>query len=68
MVTARIDKRTGLLAAPGEPEAEVMNEVFLEGTAPTETAPAPGEVDPSTFMLDQAGGVDDEEGASNAPP
>jgi len=69
VVTARIDKRTGLLAAPGEAESDILNEVFLEGTAPTETAPAPGEVDPSTFMLDQAGsGSDDEQGAANAEP
>jgi penicillin-binding protein 1A len=67
VVTARIDKRTGLLAAPGEDEKDVMNEVFLAGTAPTETAPAPGEVDPSTYMLDQVG-TDDEQGAANAEP
>jgi penicillin-binding protein 1A len=67
VVVARIDRRTGLLAAPGEAEADTLNEVFLEGTVPTETAPAPGEVDPSTFMLEQTG-VDDEQGAANAPP
>jgi penicillin-binding protein 1A len=65
VVTVRIDKRTGLLAAPGEAESETMDEVFLEGTAPTETAPAPGEVDPSTFMIEQ---MDDEQGAANARP
>src|SRR5215470_17420511 len=43
VVVARIDKRTGLLAAPGEGDADVMTEVFLDGTAPTEMAPAPGE-------------------------
>jgi penicillin-binding protein 1A len=67
VVTARIDKRTGLLAAAGEAEADVMNEVFLAGTVPTETAPAPGEVDPSTLMVEQTG-VDDEQGAASAPP
>jgi penicillin-binding protein 1A len=67
VVTARIDKRTGLLAAAGEAEADVMNEVFLAGTVPTETAPAPGEVDPSTLMVEQTGG-DDEQGAASAPP
>src|SRR5262249_48226404 len=67
VVVARIDKHTGLLAAPGEAEGDVMNEAFLEGTAPTQTAPAPGEADPSTFAVDAAG-PDDEQGASNAPP
>lgn len=67
VVMARIDRRTGLLAAPSEDEKDVLNEVFLEGTAPTETAPAPGELDPSTYMLDQVG-TDDEQGAANAEP
>jgi penicillin-binding protein 1A len=53
IVTARIDRKTGKLAAPGQPDSETLDEVFLEGTAPTEVAPAPGEVDPSTFVLDQ---------------
>ncbi|MCG5054616.1 MAG: PBP1A family penicillin-binding protein [Myxococcales bacterium] len=35
-----IDPQTGLLAAPG---AEGLEEVFLSGTAPLETAPAEGE-------------------------
>jgi len=70
VVVARIDKRTGLLAAPGEPESETLSEVFLDGTAPTEMAPAPGEVDPSTFVLEQVGedeGEDDEDQATEAP-
>src|SRR5262249_33388738 len=71
IVAARIDKRTGLLAAPGESDADVMTEVFLDGTAPTETAPAPGEVDPSQFMLDHFGPTRptlgaDERGAASA--
>ncbi len=65
VVTARIDKRTGLLAAPGEPESDTMDEVFLEGTAPTQSAPSQGEVDPSNFVLEQ---MDDEQGATTAPP
>jgi penicillin-binding protein 1A len=66
VVVARIDRRTGLLAAPDEPESDVISEVFLDGTAPTETAPSAGEVDPSTFVLDQFES-DDEERASDAP-
>jgi penicillin-binding protein 1A len=65
VVVARIDKRTGLLAAPGEPESDTMDEVFLDGTAPTQTAPSQGEVDPSNFVLEQ---MDDEQGATRAPP
>ncbi len=53
VVVARIDKKTGLLATPQHPEADTLNEVFLDGTAPVESAPAPGEVDPSSFVLDQ---------------
>jgi penicillin-binding protein 1A len=66
VVVARIDRRTGLLAAPDAAESEVVDEVFLDGTAPTETAPSAGEVDPSTFVLEQF--EDDEERASEAPP
>jgi penicillin-binding protein 1A len=44
VVVQRIDKATGLLPAPGqEGAASSYEEVFLEGTVPTETAPAPGE-------------------------
>jgi len=42
VVVQRIDKATGLLPAPGQ-EATAVDEVFLEGTAPTATAPRPGE-------------------------
>ena len=66
VVTARIDKKTGKLAAPGQPDSETLDEVFLEGTAPTETAPAPGEVDPSTFVLDQM--ESGEDSVANSPP
>jgi penicillin-binding protein 1A len=44
VVVQRIDKATGLLPAPGqEVGAGTYEEVFLEGTVPTESAPAPGE-------------------------
>ena len=42
VVVQRIDKVTGLLAAPGQ-ESGTLDEVFLEGTAPTTQAPAAGE-------------------------
>jgi penicillin-binding protein 1A len=65
VVVARIDRRTGLLAAPDAPEADVLSEVFLDGTAPTEVAPSAGEVDPSTFVLEQL--EDDEQRAADSP-
>jgi penicillin-binding protein 1A len=44
VVVQRIDKTTGLLPSPGrEIGADSFDEVFLEGTVPTETAPAPGQ-------------------------
>jgi penicillin-binding protein 1A len=61
VVVARVDKKTGKLAAPGESDAETFEEVFLQGTVPTEVAPAAGEADPSTFVLDQ---MDDEAAAA----
>jgi penicillin-binding protein 1A len=51
IVVQKIDPKTGLLAAPG---AVSVDEVFLEGTAPTEVAPAAGEANPDTFISDQA--------------
>ncbi|HZS37077.1 MAG TPA: PBP1A family penicillin-binding protein, partial [Polyangia bacterium] len=50
IVVQKIDPKTGLLAAPGAPAIE---EVFLEGTAPTQVAPAAGEANPDTFITDQ---------------
>ena len=64
VVVARIDRKTGKLAAPEQAETETLDEVFLEGTAPTETAPAAGEVDPSDFLLNQM--EDGEQGATGA--
>ncbi len=64
VVTARIDKKTGKLASPGEPESETLEEVFLDGTVPTEIAPGPGEVDPSEFVTQQG---DDGDVAAPAP-
>jgi penicillin-binding protein 1A len=50
VVVQKIDPKTGLLAAPG---AAAMDEVFLEGTAPTQVAPAAGDADPDTFITNQ---------------
>ena len=64
VVTADIDLTTGLLAAPGAPAKTHMTEVFLDGTAPTEVAPLPGEVDTTTFVTDEYG----DEAPPPAPP
>ncbi len=53
VVVRRIDPKTGLLAPAGTPG---LDEVFVAGTEPTETAPAPDEVDPSDLMLQGGGG------------
>ena len=57
--TVRIDPTTGLLAYDGEEDA--IDEVFLEGTAPTEQAPSPDTVSPDEFLMEQLG--DDEPSA-----
>lgn len=53
VVTATIDPASGLLAYEGMQEAR--DEVFLEGTAPTETARPPDVADPNTFLMEQFG-------------
>jgi penicillin-binding protein 1A len=53
VVTVRIDKPTGLLAYEGDPNA--MDEVFLEGTVPSQTARPADVADPTTFMMEQVG-------------
>ncbi len=49
VVTARIDPASGKLAYEGQPDA--IEEVFVEGTVPTEIAPRPDEVDPDELLL-----------------
>ncbi len=50
VVVVQIDPATGLLPAPG---AQGRDEVFLDGTAPTETAAAPGEeASPDQLLLE----------------
>jgi penicillin-binding protein 1A len=51
IVVQKIDPASGLLAGPG---GASIDEVFLEGTAPTEVAPVQGEANPDTFIMDQA--------------
>ncbi|MCB9594915.1 MAG: PBP1A family penicillin-binding protein [Sandaracinaceae bacterium] len=60
--TVRIDPATGLLAYDGQENA--IDEVFLEGTAPTTQATPPDVVDPNEFLMEQLGG-DDEAGLEN---
>jgi penicillin-binding protein 1A len=53
VVTARIDPASGLLAYDGMEEP--LDEVFVEGTAPTEVARNPEVADPDSFLMDQIG-------------
>jgi penicillin-binding protein 1A len=54
VVVARIDPATGLLPAPG---GNGIEEFFLDGTAPTESAAAPGEeATPDQMLLEGHGG------------
>ncbi len=57
VVTARVDPASGLLAYEGQTDA--IDEVFLEGTVPSQVARAPDVADPTTFMMEQLGRVGD---------
>jgi penicillin-binding protein 1A len=50
VVVARIDKTTGLLAAPGQ-ESGTLDEVFLDGTPPTTQAPLAGQEQSADKLL-----------------
>jgi len=51
VVVQRIDKASGLLAAPGQ-ETGTLDEVFLDGTAPTQQAAGAGqETNPDKLLL-----------------
>jgi penicillin-binding protein 1A len=50
VVVQKIDPKSGLLAPPG---GGGMDEVFIDGTAPTEVAPTAGEANPDTYIIDQ---------------
>ncbi len=66
VVTARIDPRTGLLAYEGQQDA--IDEVFLEGTAPTESATPPDVLDPNAFIMEQFGGEEEEVAPDDSAP
>jgi penicillin-binding protein 1A len=55
VVTARIDPESGLLAYEGMEGA--IDEFFLPGTAPQETARPPDLVDTNTYLLEQLGSL-----------
>jgi len=49
VVVQRIDPGTGLLASDGA--TDVLEEYFVAGTEPKETAPAPDQVNPDTILM-----------------
>jgi penicillin-binding protein 1A len=49
VVVQRIDPETGLIAPAGA--TDVLEEVFVEGTAPTEVAPQQDQVNPDTILM-----------------
>ena len=51
VLSVRVDPASGLLA----PEGTGREELFLEGTQPTEEAPPTGTVAPENFFLDDGG-------------
>ncbi len=53
VVSAKIDPKTGKLAYEGQTNA--IDEVFVEGTAPTEVATPADVVDTGTFLMEQTG-------------
>lgn len=56
LLTVRVDRRTGLLPYTGQTE-DTMEEVFLDGTAPTTQATEPGTLDAASFLMqDEPGG------------
>jgi penicillin-binding protein 1A len=55
VVEKTIDRETGLLAPEGAPKGTTLNEVFVEGTEPTEVAPKPGEVTEGSSVTGEYG-------------
>jgi penicillin-binding protein 1A len=53
LLLTKIDPKSGKLAYEGQPDA--IDEVFLDGTVPTEVATPPDVVDTGTFMMEQLG-------------
>ena len=54
LVLTRIDPKSGKLAYDNQPDA--IDEVFIDGTVPTETATPPDMLDTGSFMMEQLGG------------
>jgi hypothetical protein len=50
VVDVLIDRASGLLAAPEASKDSFYTEVFIAGTAPTEVAPAAGDVTAETVI------------------
>lgn len=78
VLSVTIDQQSGLLPYPGQSE-NTMEEVFLDGTAPTTTADDPGVLDLADFLMrddpggdparsPEPGGADDGLGASHDEP
>ncbi|MEM1414098.1 MAG: PBP1A family penicillin-binding protein [Myxococcota bacterium] len=65
IVRARIDPASGLLAYEGQEDA--VEEIFLDGTVPTETARPPDVADAATFLMEQLGGAAPEPEATPEP-
>jgi len=55
VVEKTIDRETGLLAPEGAPKGTTLDEVFVEGTEPTEVAPKPGEVTEGSSVTGEYG-------------
>ena len=55
VTTVTIDKATGLVAPPDAPKGSTLSEVFVDGTAPTEIAPMPGDVDAKNVVTSEYG-------------
>jgi penicillin-binding protein 1A len=53
LTLTKIDPKSGKLAYEGQPDA--IDEVFLDGTVPSEVATPPDVVDTGTFMMEQLG-------------
>ena len=54
LVLTKIDPKTGKLAYDNQPDA--IDEVFIDGTVPTEMATPPDMLDTGSFMMEQLGG------------
>jgi penicillin-binding protein 1A len=55
VVERTIDRETGLLAPEGAPKGTTLDEVFVEGSEPTEVAPKPGEVTEGSSVTGEYG-------------